>query len=173
MTSIAPQWHYGFSRFADSISDWKPAFEAILKDFKKGQVEQFVSQGSYGTAGGWRPLSPRYAAWKEAHRPGMPILVFSGLLKEAATNPKAEIGKDSLKIIIDDEGSYQLFSKRQGRMVTKHKPAVAAYHQKGGGRLPKRAVIQLPQSQIVRWRKIFHQYMVYQSRAPWGPGGLR
>jgi hypothetical protein len=173
MTSEAPQWHNAFSRFADQVMDWSPVFQAIAEDFKKGQIEQFRTEGAYGS-GGWKALSPKYAAWKEQHKPGMPILVFSGLLMKAATNPDVAFTENQLMISIDDAGSYQVFSKRLGRLVTKHKPAVAGYHQKGAGRLPKRLVIQLPESQKVRWRKIFQSYMVAATRGnPWNSGSAK
>lgn len=172
MVSEAPQWHRAFSRFADQVKDWRPVFEAILADFKKGETEQFRSEGRYGS-GGWPALSPKYAAWKESVRPGMPILVFSGLLMKAASNPRAEIGATTLKITIDDAGSYSVFTKTKGT-VTRHKPAVAEFHQAGAGRLKKRPVIQLPQSQIVRWQKLFQSYMVAATRGnPWNSGSMR
>lgn len=161
--SEAPQWHYAFLRFADGISDWRPVLEQIADDFKKGEIQQFATEGQYGS-GGWKALSPKYAVWKEAQKPGAPVLVFSGLLRRAATNPEVVVTKDRLTITIDDSGSYQVFSKREGRLVTKHKPAVAGYHQEGKGNLPVRKVIQLPESQIVRWRKMFQSYMVAQHR---------
>jgi hypothetical protein len=165
-SSEAPQWDFGFSRFGDALSDWTPVFEEVLKDFKKGEIEQFRSEGSYGS-GSWKRLSGNYAAWKEEQKPGSPILVFSGLLRAAATNPKAQITKDQMLIIIDDAGSYTVSTKTKGT-VTRHKPAVAGYHQKGAGHLPRRPVIQLPKSQIVRWQKIWQSYMVGATRAPWG-----
>lgn len=168
--STAPQWHYAFSRFAESIDDWRPAFSQIVADFKEGQNKQFQSEGGYGS-GGWAGLSPAYARWKDEHKPGMPILVFSGLLRRAATNPQVVMTRDTLVITIDDSGSYKVFSKSRGQLITKRKPAVAGYHQEGGGHLPARKVVQLPQSQVVRWRKIFHSFLVSQHRAPFG--GLR
>lgn len=159
MTSVAPQWHRAFSRFGEDVSDWTPALRAIAEDFRKGEVKQFLTEGGYGS-GGWKALSPKYRAWKEEHAPGRPTLVFSGLLRKAACNPRIVITKDSLTITIDDSGSYQVFSKRLGRVVTRHKPATAGFHQTGGGRLPKRPVIEIPESQRIRWAKIFQDWLV-------------
>lgn len=168
-SSTAPQWDYGFSRFANQLQDFKPAFEAILEDFKKGEIEQFRTEGAYGSAG-WKRLTEPYAKWKEEHAPGRPILVFSGLLMKAATNPKAKITKDQLLLSIDDSGSYTVFLKTKGS-VTRHKPAVAGFHQKGAGHNRKRPVIQLPKSQVVRWQKLFQSYMVEATRG--GPFGRK
>ena len=168
-SSTAPQWDYGFSRFANQLQDFSPVFEEILKDFKKGEIEQFRTEGAYGS-GGWKKLSKDYFKWKEEHKPGMPILVFSGLLMKAATNPKSTITKDQLLITIDDSGDYTVFLKTKGT-VTRHKPAVAGYHQSGAGHLKKRPVIQLPKSQVVRWQKIFQSYMVEATRG--GPFGRK
>ena len=163
VASEAPQWHRTFSRYAEYLDDCKPALEAIVGDYRKGALAQFASQGGYGS-GNWKPLSAHYASWKQEQKPGAPILVFSGLLRKAATEPKVVITKDSLTLTIDDSGSYQVFSKRLGRIVTKHKPAVAGLHQTGVGRLPKRPVVELPESQRVRWSKIFQSWMIAQSR---------
>jgi hypothetical protein len=160
-------WHYDFSRFAEVVHDWRPAFEKIVADFKAGEIRQFATEGEYGS-GGWPELSPRYAKWKEQHWPGRPILVASGLLRTAATEPRVEMTDQDLVMIIDDAGDYQVYSKRAGGMVTRHKPAVAGYHQAGAGALPVRKVVQLPAEQVVRWRKIFHSYMLYKYREPWG-----
>jgi hypothetical protein len=159
VVSEAPQFHKTFSRFAESVDDWRPVFERIVDDYREGAREQFTTAGIFGSAG-WEDLSPTYAAWKEEHKPGMPILVFSGLLMNAATNPEVKLNKKSLTLTIDDSGSYQIFSKRLGRLVTKTKPAVAGFHQTGAGRLPVRRVIELPQSQRTRWVKIFHDWLV-------------
>ena len=50
--------------------------------------KQFAAQG-HGTTGGWMPLSPEYARWKNLHWPGRPILVLTGALREALTNSGA------------------------------------------------------------------------------------
>lgn len=160
--SEAPQWHYAFSRFAESVSDFRPAFIRIHEDYRKGAIEQFSTQGAYGS-GGWVGLSPRYAEWKEEHRPGAPLLVFSGLLRNAVINPQVEMTADKMTFTIDDSGTYGIFTKTKGP-VTRRKPAVARFHQEGAGRLPVRKVVQLPESQIVRWRKIFQSFLVQESR---------
>jgi hypothetical protein len=160
-------WAYDFSRFAACVNDWRPAFDQIVADFKEGEIKQFATEGQYGS-GSWPKLNADYAKSKEETWPSRPILVASGLLRKAATDPKVEMTHDSLTLIINDAGSYQVFSKRAGGIVTVEKPAVAGFHQIGAGSLPRRAVVQLPAEQIVRWRKIFHSYMVYKHRALYG-----
>lgn len=50
------------------------------------QAQIFASQGAVGGRGPWKPLAPRYAAWKARVKPGAKILVFSGDMKERFVN---------------------------------------------------------------------------------------
>jgi hypothetical protein len=168
MTSVMPQWSYAFSRFGEGVKDWRPVFKLIAEDYRKGEIEQFATQGGSGS-GGWKQLSEKYGKWKEEQKPGTPLLVFNGFLRKAAINPKVEMTKDSLTLTIDDStDDYQIYTKTHG-LVRKHKPATAAFHQEGTKRgLPARPVIQLSEAQVVRWRKYFHSFLLNEDRGNWG-----
>jgi hypothetical protein len=131
------------------------------------EAEQFSTEG--GLTGGWPPLTERYAEWKDEQRPGMPILVFSGLLQRAATHPEVHIEDDHMTMTINDEGTYTVFSKAKG-LIQKHKPATAGWHQKGAGTLPQRKVVIDIDDEIGRrWAKFFHDTIVFEDlHAPWG-----
>ena len=85
-------------------------------------AQQFATEGR--RAGGWPPLSPRYAAWKARHYPGRPILVLTGAMKEAALDPRA-------------------IQTSPRRMTYEVRDAKALWHQVGAGRLPVRRLVDL------------------------------
>lgn len=65
------------------------AFYTIAEKMQEYERLQFESEGSYGS-GGWDPLKPDYAAWKEQHYPGKKILQREGDLMASLTEPAAE-----------------------------------------------------------------------------------
>jgi len=66
--------------------DFVPFFERVVEpDFERIEAEQFASQGARGEGGAWKPLSPVYAAIKEANFPGKPIMQLRGRLKGSLT----------------------------------------------------------------------------------------
>lgn len=141
----------GLSRFSEGIKDLTPAFREIVKDFKEIERKQFDSSGSYGS-GGWAPLSPRYAAWKDANYPGRGVLVRSGLMMESltSTNPWTieEIKPLSLRV---------------GTSIP-----YARYHQKGGGRLPRRPIVDLTEADKTRWMKFLQAQLVAERNKAFG-----
>lgn len=65
--------------------DFRGAWEPMSEDFWQQNRETFAEQGP-----GWRPLTYHYAKWKEAHYPGMPILVRTGALQASLTDGTAD-----------------------------------------------------------------------------------
>lgn len=159
LESVAPSWHYGLSRFGESITDWRPIWTAILEDYKISEAALFSSEGSSGGER-WMDLTPAYSAWKEAVNPGKQILYFSGLLRNAATNPRVIMTEDHMTLKIDDSGPYS-YSNSKGT-VHRTKKATAAFHHFGRGMVPERKVIQFPEAQIRRWQKIIQTLLVAQ-----------
>ena len=133
----------GFSRFLDHIDDMSPIFEELHKDFQEMNLENFTAGG---TPQKWKPLSPDYAAWKAIVRPGRPILVFDGHLKGSLT------GKNEFTV------------KKIGRHEAEFGTSVpwAIYHQKGGGRLPRRKPVQLTDPRREKWVKMIHRWAYEQ-----------
>lgn len=62
--------------------------------------QQFDSEGSFAGES-WSPLSPQYSTWKERHYPGAGILVRTGALRRAASNPSRAVTPTSLTLTID------------------------------------------------------------------------
>lgn len=74
----------GLTRFLSQIRDFRPFWRWVLAPWFFGLVvENFHQQGR--PIGGWRPLSPRYAAWKAKRYPGKTILRRSDRLIDSLT----------------------------------------------------------------------------------------
>lgn len=137
----------GFSRFAESIKDLRPAFREIERSFREIERRQFQSEGSYGS-GGWARLSPAYAEWKEAHFPGKPILQLTGALMGSL------VGKTSKSVIEMEKLSLAIGTRLE----------YAIYHQKGTPRMPARPIIKLTGEDKRQWTKILHRFLVNQAK---------
>lgn len=138
------------SRFADVITDWRPAYEDIADDFLVVERQQFDSTGSSGDTE-WPALSPRYAARKQATYGDLPIMVVTGELRDSLT-------KESDPNHIREIERMQL---RLGSTV-----AHGVFHQSPEPRtvLPRRPLIALTDKIRVRWTKILQRYAVSEAR---------
>lgn len=87
--------------------------------------EQFVTQGAHGEAGGWKPLSPEYAAWKAKHFPGAPILVRTGKMKDLLLDKSSAVTVTQQSMIYYPLSDY------------------AGYHQRGTVKMPARKPVNL------------------------------
>jgi len=83
------QYSRVFTRYADNISDMRPLFQKVGKDFLAIERKQFSSQGSHGS-GGWAKLKSPYRERKAKLRPGRQILVFDGDLRNSLTRKGAK-----------------------------------------------------------------------------------
>jgi len=152
----APQWHKALSRYGDRITNWKPVFEKIAKDFALMEMRMYDSEGKSGTEGGWKPLSKNYAKWKMQHYPDRGILEMTGAMRRASINPKVVIGKTQLTMTIEDKK--------------------AIWHQRGHAsptRLPQRKVVSLTGYDQIRWFKWMQAWAVDATRAPWAGAARR
>jgi hypothetical protein len=132
--------------------DASPAFEAIGDSFARVEKRQFSSEGAYGS-GGWAPLSPTYAAWKQRHYPGKLTLAREGALEESLTRRPfgIDVVERQFAIFGSDVRSESGFP--YGRA-----------HQKGiPGRLPRRRPIDLPESIRRRWVKVLQRWIMENS----------
>ena len=113
--------------------------DRLRRPFQRGGARaraiQYVTNESRrqiteGQRGDYKPLSPRYRAWKEKKYPGRPTLVITGRTVRSMTNSK----------------SRDFYSKVRGggkvlEMGTKY--SISAYHQKGTKRMPARPLFRL------------------------------
>lgn len=146
------QMHRRLTGVMARMISWRPAFRLIAEDFRAHMASVFDSEGGATKSGQWPPLSSAYAKWKARHYPGRPILVRTGTLRESLTkagHPEAiqDLSDDALSI---------------GTSVP-----YAIYHQsiRPRKRLPRRAMIDLPESVKARWLQIL-AHTLWQEREP-------
>lgn len=135
---------------ADRAEDMRPAWEVLRGRFLRVEQRQFASQGRY--SGGWAPLSPRYAAWKARHYPGKTILRRTDQLWRSLTQgPEIAILEPRFMML----GS----AVRYG-----------AFHQAGGGNLPRRRPVELSEYERRQWVKVMQSHIVTGGQT--GVGGV-
>lgn len=127
-------------RFSENIANPQPMFEEMADQFAQWQSANFGSAG--GMWGVWAPLSPAYAAWKNATYPGQPILTRTGALRtHMSQRPFGVEVIDSKRMVIGTDIDY------------------AKYHQQGGGNLPRRPIINPPtQGEMRQYGSLLHRF---------------
>ena len=135
-------------RWQHNLGDATPAFEAMA-EYQTTVVNkrQFDQLGSAET-GKWAPLSPLYGRWKARVRPGQPLMVFDGDLREDMTVP--------------NKGVYYITPTSMTVGSDLH---YAKYHQKGTPMMPARPLLGKPRKADTRhFGKILQRWIV-ESRA--------
>lgn len=136
------------SRFGDGVRDFSPVWEQIRNDFVRIGEEQFGTEGAR-SGQPWAPLSPTYAAWKEKHFPGRPILRLSGALwGQMSVGTGLFVDITPMSMLIYPTLFY------------------AAIHQQGSPRtnMPARKVVALTEDDKVGWMKMIHGYVYDKAR---------
>jgi phage gpG-like protein len=128
--------------------DARPAFELMADAFGDAETRQFDSEGAYGS-GGWAPLSPSYAAWKDRHYPGKPILERSGALRHALT--QRPFGIEHIQNHFAEFGIAANASTG---------PYYGQFHQEGTDKMPARPVVAFPESLKREFVKIMQEWLV-------------
>lgn len=67
-----------------------PAWNSVLNILYEAEQQLFAREGRTSEHGKWEELSPRYAAWKAKHYPGMPILTLTGRFRGSMTDPSGQ-----------------------------------------------------------------------------------
>jgi phage gpG-like protein len=130
------------SRFGDRLFHMRPFFATAAEQVQKSVAAQFDAQG--GRTGGWRPLSPRYAAYKLAQVGSKPILEYSGRMRRSLTGQ----GGDSIRELDDNH-------LRWGTRTP-----YAIYHQRGTRRMPQRRIIDLTEDDRRGLMKSLQQFLM-------------
>lgn len=73
---------------------------------------QFASEGVAELGSRWQPLSPAYAAWKEANYPGRPILVRTGEMRAAALDRTRALRVTPRRLTYTVDSPYAVFHHR-------------------------------------------------------------
>ena len=134
-------------RFQHNLGDATPAFEAMAEyQTKVINKRQFDELGSPET-GKWSPLSPLYGRWKARVRPGAPLMVFDGDLRDDMVNGKGVYYITPTSMTVGSDLHY------------------AKYHQKGTPTMPARPLLGTPRKADTRhFAKILQRWII-ESRA--------
>ncbi len=153
-----PQFDRTFIRYGAVFDDLTPVWKEVQQEFYSIEADQFQSGGAAGASGKWQPLSPRYEAQKIARYGTFAllagVLIASNRMYESLTG---ETGDSVVEI-----------GKQEAVFGTKL--PYAKYHQRGGGRLPRREVISFSEKQKLRMQKRIQRKLVELLRK--GNGGL-
>lgn len=103
--------------------DLRPTMNVIGRGYRKEVEMIFDHQQPRGKGDRWRPLSAGYAAWKQKHFPGRPILVRTGDLKASMTQEGAA-------------GNITVIGKTGAVFGTSISYGI--YHDDGGSKIPRR-----------------------------------
>lgn len=140
-------------RFRASLADltdfWRRyAAPKLYRDI----LDNFESAGQ--GVGGWPPLSKDYAAWKETHFPGRPLLVRTGKLKASLL---FEDGKP---------GPEGIFEAGPRALVIGTRVPYAKYHQRPttSGRPPQRRFLFLLRNASETLGRLLHAYSVDEAK---------
>lgn len=131
-----------FDVLTDGLSDLRPVWPEIELQFYRAELAQFNSEGAR-SGGRWQRLSPKYAKRKAKIAPGKQILVLTGRLKRSLT---VIGGDDSVRIA--EPLSLTLGSKAPS----------AAYHQRGGRKLPQRKPLDLTRDDYGKFVSRIYRY---------------
>jgi phage gpG-like protein len=130
----------GFDRIDDMqrrMKSFRPIFNDIRSDLEKEWSNNFKTEG--GNYGGWKPLSPKYAAWRGS---AGPILIRSGQLFNSVRSLHG--APNDIK---DDEAYF-------GTNIE-----YAKFHQYGTTKMPKRPIIFEPNNVADKWGKWAVKYI--------------
>lgn len=122
------------------VGDLRFAMGEISRDIFKTTKQNFI----LGSSGKYPPLLPKYFAFKKKVRPGAPILVFNGTLRDSVTGTGTSdtilnIGKQSLV---------------QGTKVP-----YARFVQEGTRKMPARKFLFIDDAQAIRIERIIADYV--------------
>lgn len=108
----------------------------IRDDFTVETTRSFATRGR-STGHAWKALTPAYAAWKQAHYPGRPLMIRTGRLSRSLT---------------DVNNRNFIFSRKSGmRLILGSRVKYGGYHQRGTQRLPARSLFILNRTIAKRW----------------------
>ena len=73
---------------------------------------QFASEGASELGTRWQPLSPAYAAWKQANYPGRPMLVRTGEMRSAAVDARRALTITPRRLTYTVDSDYAIHHHR-------------------------------------------------------------
>lgn len=119
---------------AAQMNNFQPFYDEYLApEVYRQLADNFATSGRY--VGGWRALSPGYAAWKLAHYGPRPIMVRTGALRASLAGPRTK-------------GAIYMVNGRT--MIIGSAVPYSLAHQRGTGRLPRRQIVFAPKAAVTR-----------------------
>lgn len=135
------QYARAFETFGREAEDMSDPLQQIGEQLIQSVSEQFRTEGGHSRAR-WKSLNPTYAAWKEQQVGPEPILVFHGTMRAFMTS------RSALHV-----------SPRRLVYEPSDPEGIAAIHQAGEGSMPKRKMVDLPESDRRGWDRIFAEWL--------------
>lgn len=133
------QYSRAFDLYGKLASDLSEPLADIGDKLLQAVGDQFATEGAHGLGRRWQPLSQAYAAWKEQHYPGRPILVRTGDMRSAALS-KGALSVSPRRLTYEVDSEY------------------AIYHQEGRG-VPQRKIVALSNADRRDWDRVFAEYL--------------
>lgn len=124
-----------FNVIGQRWSDLRWVWPPIIDIFYERETQLFSSQGE----GEWQQLSPRYAAWKQQHFPGKPLLVASGNLRDSLTGSRSP---------------FSVMEMQPRSLAVGTSVPYARYHQLGTSRMPARPPIIIDDATLNRMLEV-------------------
>ena len=130
-------------RWSDNATDLHDAMDEVLDLLRDSERRQFDSQGGYGS-GGWAELAESTRKRKAALGQDPRILRATGALFDDMTGT----------------GGSQIAIARSDGLDFGTTLPYAKVHQHGGGRVPQRPVVQLPERDRRQTIRIIQRYIL-------------
>lgn len=134
------------SRFGTRLRDFRRFWtEFFAPQFFADVQRNLASEGGY--VGGWRALSPRYAAWKLRTYGPRPMMVLTGRLKNSFVLGASEnvVRARPLDVYVGSRVPY------------------VPYHQRGTDRMPQRKIIWLGPNQT--YKRLLSRFVAEEASA--------
>jgi phage gpG-like protein len=129
----------------DSLSDLRPLWPNVIREFYLIEAEQFESEGAAGASGRWAALSDVYAKYKQVAHPDKGILRADDDLYQSLTDPEA--------------AGAILRPEPDGLTIGTSVPYATA-HQRGTRKMPARPPISFSEAQKRRMQKAIQAGLV-------------
>lgn len=129
----------------DSLSDLRPLYPEVIREFYLIEREQFESEGAAGASGRWAALSDVYARYKQVAYPDQPIL-------------RAE--DDLFRSLTDPEAPQAILRPEPTELIMGTSDPKAILHQRGTRKMPARPPISFSEAQKRRIQKSIQSGLV-------------
>lgn len=137
-----------FKRLDATFADLTPVWEVVRDEFWAIESDQFQSGGAAGASGKWKPLSKKYEAQK-INKYGT-FALLAGTLRATEALYKSLTRKTGDSVVEIQKDSITIGTKLP----------YAKHHQRGGGRLPQRKIIDFSETQKTGMMKKVQKKMV-------------